>query len=1626
MAWGDHVSNLEDSDEMDLLPAPSKPRASKGNGRVTSPPLSSLSHRFRDSAQKPSDKRASNKTAEDKKKAFIGGPSRPWEYEPYSGNTTVDSVLEELEGPNGKAWYNIEYEDGNKQKISIDNLIKLRNGRNALDLFKNDEGDMSSPEFPRARATRSRNKPENSDFVDTTKLSYLDESDESSFASKNATKKRRLDKGRVSRLIEGDSRSSSRLGGRVSSRLSSRPFTVPSGSEEDFAEETENEDGMASSRVSRDSRRPSGRNTRASTAKPTKLQIKSRGSDEIDELATDVRVIDDSEGSEIGLARPIVGRRSQRKLLVHTMMPQTQPASKRGQALKAQSSSSGDDRPQATRKSGRERHGAKSLREIEVDEEIYADEDVKTTAPKVISISEVYKPISKTAPFAIFHNKDCEVCKETGTSNTKGPLIYCQGCSNSIHRNCLGYRAGRQPIVTKVGEEEFVMQCRRCIGLYTKKDPYAPKLFSCQDCGKTGKGCTAFSAKKTAKQEEKMRLENDGKDPITEVSPDLINNAENLLFRCVKCYRPWHFEHLPPLSRSSKSSKAKDKDQREARLTEYADAEWECKDCQNIPSKVQGIVAWRAKSRDTYEEGTTIEELSEDEKEYLIKWEGQSYFACTWMPGAWVWGATVAVMRNSFIRREEGMNLLPKWTSEEAIPEAFLRMEIIFDVEYEDDYEPQTEEDDKTNISAVEKVLVKFLGLGYEESVWESPPSPGDGDRWTDFVSAYNEYVVGQYFEADSQSVMLARVDRFFKKKFVQLDKQPESITGELMPYQLEGVNWLLYNFHHRKNVILADEMGLGKTIQVVSAVAALIKQSPKCWPFLIVTPNSTCPNWRREFKKWAPGVRVVTFYGPSAGREMAMQYELFPNNCKDMRAHVVVTSYEGPVEASSRNFFKKQKWAGMIVDEGQRLKNDENLLYIALMALKIPFQALLTGTPLQNNKRELFNLLQFLDKSINAAELDEQYEELTNENIPELHDLIRPYFLRRTKVQVLKFLPPMAQVILPVSMSVVQKKLYKSILGKNPELIKTILGANKDVVSMKERGNLNNILMQLRKCLCHPFIYSSAIEERTVGEEALYRNLVDASSKFQLLEMMLPKLKERGHRVLLFSQFLDQLDLVEDFLNGLGLKFQRLDGKINALEKQKRIDQFNAEDSELFAFLLSTRAGGVGINLATADTVIIMDPDFNPHQDLQALSRAHRIGQKKKVLVFQLMTKDSAEEKIVQIGRKKMALDQALIESMDQEDDAGMDLETILAHGAAALFNDDDRNDIRYDSASIDKLLDRTQVENTKIDDKESAESQFSFARIWANDKGDLSDDVGDPDEEAAPPDSSVWEKILKQREADAAEAASKNLQIFGRGKRARHTVEYQRDDDDDLLRPSSPPMPGKKNKKRLRGTDEESDFGSAGPIESDKDDESEIGPVHAGELELSSQKQAPGGILKSNSHEVYVSGKIRKEYTPRNCPIPGPTQDGHFSGFRGQQALGSYAPTQNQQAQRHQQPQTYYANQPPQHQPYGAPVQGFGGRNFVQQHSGQTRHCQACNQHHVPGQCQLKNSERVCGLCGLAHFGAAFTYTKCPHLLSDIKIRLMLDALSKSTEDPNLVDIAKHVLLSELGSPKRPRRIA
>jgi chromodomain-helicase-DNA-binding protein 4 len=1035
-----------------------------------------------------------------------------------------------------------------------------------------------------------------------------------------------------------------------------------------------------------------------------------------------------------------------------------------GRKRKRQSSKPEKAHRAGVRQSDRSTRATNNMQEAGVDDVYRSDSQPKAAVLKLIKVRELFPTLPRSDLFRSRHAEGCEVCY---SGPNVAPLIYCQGCSLAYHKNCIGNRSSREHLVTKVGDENFVLQCKRCINIYKKKDATAPDLARCQDCTHPGDSCRPFRHRKSTQQEMKDREENDGEDPIVDVAPELINNAHNVLFRCTKCSRAWHYHHLPPLTQYAMEINRSDEERADERFREYSE-HFMCKECQDTETqKVSGLIAWRPSDVETYRPGVSCDMVNEDEKQYLVKWEKESYFRATWFSGAWTWGVTAPAMRKAFYKREDG----PKMRTEDAIPEEYLRIDIVLDIKYTSYVEIHSEEIDKARIKEVDTALIKYKGLGYEDAVWEKVPTPEDGDRWLDFVTAYNDWVAGRYVRYPKQGPLKVRLEKARSLPFAKLEKQKQPtnlVGGELMKYQIEGLNWLYYQWHEQRNGILADEMGLGKTIQVIAFMATMV-QEHSCFPFLIVVPNSTAANWRREIKQWIPSLRVVAYFGSSQAREMAHKYEMYPEGTKDLRCHIVVTSYEAAADDSCRRMFRSVNWAGLIVDEGQRLKNDKSQLYTALSNVKAPFRLLMTGTPLQNNARELFNLLHFLDDTIDAAELEEKYAEMTSENVKELHDQIRPFILRRTKAQVLTFLPPLGQVILPISMSHLQKQLYKSILSKRPELLKALFTSDKSL-KQQERANLSNILMQLRKCLCHPFVYSREIEERTDVAAVSHRNLVEASAKLSLLELLLPKLKERGHRVLIFSQFLDMLNIVEDFLDGMQMAYQRLDGQMGSLEKQKRIDQFNAPDSPLFAFLLSTRAGGVGINLATADTVIILDPDWNPHQDLQAIARAHRIGQKKKVLCFQLMTRASVEEKIIQMGRKKMALDHVVVEQLDADDLEDHDVESILKFGAAELFKDDSADqDIRYDDESIEKLLDRSHIENTKAStEDDSAEARFSFARVWANDKGSLQNDLGTAEEDVAP-DPGVWDKILKERQAIAAAEALARAEAMGRGRRAR-----------------------------------------------------------------------------------------------------------------------------------------------------------------------------------------------------------------------------------------------------------------
>lgn len=1208
----------------------------------------------------------------------------------------------------------------------------------------------------------------------------------------------------------------------------------------------------------------------------------------------------------------------------------------------------------------------RSMRERQEDE--LSSQSEKDLGPKIVATKEVFYKLPTSDPFRKRHQQECATCYHTGDHAVKGPLVFCQGCANSYHKSCLGNRGSREHLVTKVGDELFALQCRRCIGTAREKDPSAPHLGKCTGCDKFGPVSKPLRRRLATRQEQIQREENGGSDPITITQPGTINNPENVMFRCATCNRAWHLHHLPNRKTAhSGDSDEEDLDEKQVAQKRFDlyHRSWICKDCVENQHAVDALVAWRPTDQDSYLPGTTISKLQESQKEYLVKWKNQSYLRCTWMPGTWLWGIASANSRAAFSKRSE--NQLPRMTIKDAIPEEYYRIDIVFDVRYTSVVRNSSEGIDLARVKEVDSAYVKFKGLTYEDAIWEKPPTYSDTERFKDFKEAYEDFVRKRYMSIPPQSTLrrtLANArQQDFETKLIR-KTQPSIMTGgQVMQYQLEGLNWLYYQWYRQHNAILADEMGLGKTIQLIALMATLIKEH-KCWPFLIVVPNSTCPNWRREIKKWVPAVRAVCYYGSSAARKLTHDYELFPKDpdadidkrkkeYKDIKAHIVITSYESIIDKDVHHSLSRVPWQGLIVDEGQRLKSDQNLIYDALSKLRFPFKVLMTGTPLQNNARELFNLLQFLDRDKhNAAQLEVQYAELTQENVPELHAMLKPYFLRRTKVQVLTFLPPMSQIIVPVTMSGLQRKVSKSILSQNPTLMKSIFSRDGNA-PMKERANLNNILMQLRKTLCHPFVYSREIEDRSLDADASFRTLVEASSKLQLLSIMLPKLRERGHRVLMFSQFLDNLDIVEDFLDGLGMLHRRLDGTISALEKQKRIDEFNAPDSPYFAFLLSTRAGGVGINLATADTVIILDPDFNPHQDIQALSRAHRIGQQNKVLVFQLMTRSSAEEKIMQIGKKKMALDHVLIEAMDKDDDAGMDLESILRHGAAALFGDDTENDIVYNEVSVDKLLDRSQIESTKTSDDQSAESQFSFARIWANDRATLEEGLEDSgDSGIHTPNPDLWDKILRERQKAFEEEAARKAEELGRGKRRRGNVDY----------------------------------GSKPTAEADEGD-SETSPIrNQGEGEHMSDDD-----FQENAPETDLEVTTAAEETEREQ-----VQMVKARPFKRVKVPIGAAPHFNGDV-----PADYTRIPvPPPHK------------------------CSACKEEHPMGWCRLKIAGvEHCGLCGLAHMGHGRT---CPHLNDEKQAETLLLTLKESTESKELVDEAikyLRVIRGDLVSQRRQR---
>lgn len=485
-----------------------------------------------------------------------------------------------------------------------------------------------------------------------------------------------------------------------------------------------------------------------------------------------------------------------------------------------------------------------------------------------------------------------------------------------------------------------------------------------------------------------------------------------------------------------------------------------------------------------------------------------------------------------------------------------------------------------------------------------------------------------------------------------EIREQPAMLVGgTLKDYQLKGLQWMVSLFNNHLNGILADEMGLGKTIQTISLLAYLYEKKDIHGPFLIIVPLSTLTNWSSEFAKWAPTLRTISYKGSPNERKSKQAY------IKSGEFDVVVTTFEYVIKEKA--VLSKVKWVHMIIDEGHRMKNAQSKLSLTLNNFyHSDYRLILTGTPLQNNLPELWALLNFaLPKIFNSVKsFDEWFNtpfssaggqekiELSEEEmllvIRRLHKVLRPFLLRRLKKDVEKELPDKVEKVIKCKMSALQQIMYQQMLTHR----RLFVGdrGNKKMVGLR---GFNNQIMQLKKICNHPFVFE-AVEDQINPTRETNANIWRVAGKFELLERVLPKLKATGHRCLIFFQMTQIMDIMEDFLRYINIKYLRLDGHTKSDERSMLLKEFNDPNSEYFCFILSTRAGGLGLNLQTADTVIIFDTDWNPHQDLQAQDRAHRIGQKNEVRILRLITENSVEEVILERAHKKLDIDGKVIQA--------------------------------------------------------------------------------------------------------------------------------------------------------------------------------------------------------------------------------------------------------------------------------------------------------------------------------------------------------------------------------------------
>ncbi|XP_014090911.1 chromodomain-helicase-DNA-binding protein Mi-2 homolog [Bactrocera oleae] len=865
-------------------------------------------------------------------------------------------------------------------------------------------------------------------------------------------------------------------------------------------------------------------------------------------------------------------------------------------------------------------------------------------------------------------------------------------------------------------------------------------------------------------------------------------------------------------------------------LDTIPDGDWKCPRCSCPPlsGKAEKIITWRWIESN---EPSTSKKPKSRMREYFVKWHNMSYWHCEWVSEVHM-DVHHPLMIRSFQRKYD-MEEPPKF--EESLDEADSRYQRIqrhkakggIQVEDEnEEYKKDLEErfyrngvkpewlivqrviNHRTTRDGTTMYLVKWRDLPYDKSTWEDETDDIPGlkqaiDYYQDLRAACTSESttsrVGKKGKKGRKSKVKEledeeRVQRRFtpppekpttdlKKKYEGQPQFLEETGMQLHPYQIEGINWLRYSWGQGIDTILADEMGLGKTIQTVTFLYSLYKEGHCKGPFLVAVPLSTIINWEREFELWAPDFYCITYVGDKDSRAVIRENELsFEEGAirggkasrlrtTQFKFNVLLTSYE--LISMDAACLGSIDWAVLVVDEAHRLKSNQSKFFRILNSYNIAYRMLLTGTPLQNNLEELFHLLNFLsrDKFSDLNAFQNEFADVSKEEqVKRLHEMLGPHMLRRLKADVLKNMPSKSEFIVRVELSAVQKKFYKFILTKNYEALNSKSGGNS--------CSLINVMMDLKKCCNHPYLFPSASEEAPTTAGGMYEinALTKAAGKLVLLSKMLKQLKEQGHRVLIFSQMTKMLDILEDFLEGEGYKYERIDGGITGNLRQEAIDRFNAPGAQQFVFLLSTRAGGLGINLATADTVIIYDSDWNPHNDIQAFSRAHRIGQANKVMIYRFVTRNSVEERVTQVAKRKMMLTHLVVRPGMGGKGANFtkqELDDILRFGTEELFKEDgDKEEaIHYDDKAVAELLDRS---NRGIEEKESWANEYlsSFkVASYATKEEDEEEETEIIKQEAENSDPAYWVKLLRHHYEQHQEDVSRTL---GKGKRVRKQVNY------------------------------------------------------------------------------------------------------------------------------------------------------------------------------------------------------------------------------------------------------------